>query len=47
MQAEKLLTTKNKKTDFGVTNSDFETKALTNWSATSLQFYLGAENQVL
>lgn len=36
-----LLTAKNK-VDFGVTNSDFETKALTNWSAqASLQFYLG------
>jgi len=38
---ENLLTEENK-TDFGVTNSDFETKALTNWSAqASLQFYLG------
>jgi hypothetical protein len=38
---ENLLTTQNK-TDFGVTNADFETQALNNWSAqASLQFYLG------
>ncbi|MCW2119112.1 hypothetical protein [Flavobacterium sp. 7A] len=38
---ENLLTEQNK-TAFGATNADFETKALTNWSAqASLQFYLG------
>ncbi|WP_366186831.1 hypothetical protein [Flavobacterium ovatum] len=38
---ENLITAQNK-TDFGVTNSDFKTESLTNWSAqASLQFYLG------
>ena len=38
---ENLLTEQNKN-DFGVTNADFETNGLTNWSAqASLQFYLG------
>ena len=40
--AGKNLLTEDNKTDFGVTDADFETKLLTNWSAqASLQFYLG------
>ena len=40
--AGKNLLTEDNKVDFGVTDADFETKLLTNWSAqASLQFYLG------
>jgi opacity protein-like surface antigen len=40
--AGKNLLTEDNKTDFGVTDADFDTKLLTNWSAqASLQFYLG------
>jgi hypothetical protein len=42
LNAGKDLLTEEDKTDFGVTNDDFSTKLLTNWSAqASLQFYLG------
>lgn len=38
----KYLLTAQNKTDFSVTNDDFETEALSNWSAqASLQIYLG------
>jgi hypothetical protein len=41
MRVKTYLQRKNK-TDLGVTNADFETQALNNWSAqSSLQFYLG------
>jgi hypothetical protein len=40
--AGKNLLTEGNKVDFGVTDADFSTKLLTNWSAqASLQFYLG------